>query len=113
MPFIDTGKLRVIERLPGWRGRYFHSATMTFAHYEFSQGASIHEHFHPEEEVYEVLEGELEITINGTSEIVRNGVAAIVPADAPHSVKALTAGRAIIVDHPARPDFGNLRPKNA
>jgi len=106
MPFIDTGKLRVIERLPGWRGRYFHSATMTFAHYEFSQGASIHEHFHPEEEVYEVLEGELEITINGTSEIVRNGVAAIVPADAPHSVKALTAGRAIIVDHPARPDFG-------
>jgi len=32
MPFVDTTKLRVVERLPGWHGRYFHSATMTFAH---------------------------------------------------------------------------------
>ncbi|HZP64173.1 MAG TPA: cupin domain-containing protein [Terriglobales bacterium] len=106
MPFIDTSALKVFERLPGWRGRYFHSATMTFAHYEFSQGASIHEHFHPEEEVYEVLEGELELTIDGKSQIIGPGVAAIVPANVRHSVKALTAGRAIIVDHPARPEFG-------
>jgi len=106
MPFVDTGALKVFERLPGWRGRYFHSATMTFAHYEFSRGASIHEHFHPEEEVYEVLEGELEVTIDGISQMVRPGIAAIVPANVRHSVKALTAGRAIIVDHPARPDFG-------
>ena len=28
-------------------------------------GASIHEHFHPQEEVYEVIEGELEMTIDG------------------------------------------------
>jgi len=32
---------------------------MTFAHYDFKRGASIHEHFHPQEEVYEVIEGEL------------------------------------------------------
>jgi hypothetical protein len=25
MPFIDTNSLDVIERLPGWYGRYFHS----------------------------------------------------------------------------------------
>jgi quercetin dioxygenase-like cupin family protein len=29
---------------------------MTFAHYDFQRGATIHEHFHPEEEVYEVIE---------------------------------------------------------
>ena len=45
------------------KGRYFHSANMTFAHYEFVVGSSIHEHFHPEEEVYEVIEGELEVTL--------------------------------------------------
>ena len=60
MPFVDTNQLPVIQRLPGWQGRYFHSAHMTFAHYDFTSGASIHEHFHPEEEVYEVVEGELE-----------------------------------------------------
>ena len=95
----------VLERLRGWYGRYFHSSSMTFAHYDFTRGASIHEHLHPEEEVYEVIEGELEITIDGVAHIARLGMVAIVPANARHSVKALTDGRAIIVDHPRRPDF--------
>ena len=105
MPIIDTSTLRVIERLPGWRGRYFHSPSMTFAHYEFVRGSSIHEHFHPQEEVYEVLEGELELMIDGVAQIVRAGLVAIVPSGVRHSVRALTDGRAIIVDYPLRQDF--------
>ncbi len=107
MPFVDTSSLAVIERLPGWHGRYFHSPSMTFAHYNFTRGASIHEHFHPEEEVYEVIEGELEMTIEDEVQIARAGVVAIVPGNARHSVKALTDGRAIIVDYPRRPGFGD------
>ena len=106
MPFVDTSGLKVIERLPGWKGRFFHSANMTFAHYDFGRGSSIHEHFHPQEEVYEVMEGELEVTIEGTSQIARPGIVAIVPANAKHSVRALTSGSVIVVDHPARPEFG-------
>jgi len=106
MPFLDTGSLPVVERLPGWHGRYFHSQNMTFAHYDFAGGASIHEHFHPQEEVYEVIEGELEVTIDGVMQVARPGVVAIVPANARHSVKAITDGKAIIVDYPARPEFG-------
>ena len=102
MPFVDTSNLKVIERLPGWHGRYFHSASMTFAHYDFKHGSSIHEHFHPQEEVYEVIEGELELTIDGVTQIARSGLVAIVPSNARHSVKALTDGRAIIVDYPLR-----------
>ena len=105
MPFVDVSGLNVVERLPGWYGRYFHSASMTFAHYDFVRGASIHEHFHPQEEVYEVTEGELEVTIDGAAQIARNGLVAIVPAGVRHSVKALTDGRAIIVDYPLRHDF--------
>jgi quercetin dioxygenase-like cupin family protein len=105
MPFIDTSSLNVVERLPGWRGRYFHSQNMTFAHYDFVRGSTIHEHFHPQEEVYEVIEGELELTIDGVARIAKPGLVAIVPANARHSVKALTDGRAIIVDYPLRPEF--------
>ena len=105
MPFIDTSELKVIERLPGWHGRYFHSPSMTFAHYDFVLGASIHEHFHAQEVVYEVIEGELEVTIDGATQIARAGLVAIVPSNARHSVKALTDGRAIIVDYPLRRDF--------
>lgn len=106
MPFLDTSSLPVIERLPGWNGRYFHSANMTFAHYDFTRGSSIHEHFHAEEEVYEVIEGELEVTIDGVAQIARQGLVALVPSNVRHSVKALTDGRVIVVDHPARRDFG-------
>jgi quercetin dioxygenase-like cupin family protein len=105
MPFVDTNSLAVIERLPGWRGRYFHSPSMTFAHYEFRRESSIHEHFHPQEEVYEVIEGELEVTIEGVTQIARAGLVAIVPGNARHSVRALTDGRAIIVDYPLSPHF--------
>jgi len=106
MPFVDTDSLKVIERLPGWHGRFFHSPNMTFAHYDFERGSSIHEHFHLQEEVYEVIEGELEVTIEGVTEIARAGKTAIVPPNARHSVKALTDGRAIIVDYPIRLGFG-------
>jgi len=105
LPIVDTNALKVVERLPGWRGRYFHSANMTFAHYEFDKGAAIHEHFHPEEEVYEVIDGELEITIDGVAQLARPGLVAIVPPNARHSVKALTDGRVIVVDHPRREGF--------
>jgi quercetin dioxygenase-like cupin family protein len=79
---------------------------MTFAHYDFERDSSIHEHFHPQEEVYEVIEGELEVTIDGVAGIARAGKIAIVPPNVRHSVIALTDGRAIIVDYPMRPEYG-------
>ena len=105
MPFVDSSSLNVVERLPGWYGRYFHSSSITFAHYDFKRGSSIHEHFHPEEEVFEVIEGELEVTIDGATQVARAGLVAVVPSDVRHSVKALTDGRAIIVDYPLRREF--------
>ncbi len=102
MTFIDTNSLPPIERLPGWRGRYFDSPSMTFAHYEFDADASIHEHSHSQEEVWQVIEGELEITIGGVTQRVGAGSAGIVPPDTLHKVRAITCGKAIVVDYPLR-----------
>src|SRR5580658_3848114 len=102
MTRIDTSKLPMVERLPGWRGRYFDSPSMTFAHYEFDQGSTIHEHSHPQEEVYEILEGELEITIGGITQRYGPGFAGIVPSNTLHSVKAISSGKVIVIDHPRR-----------
>jgi mannose-6-phosphate isomerase-like protein (cupin superfamily) len=59
----------------------------------------------PQEEIYEVIEGELEITIDGVVQIASTGLVAIVPSNIRHSVKAVTDGRVIIVDYPRRRDF--------
>ena len=75
---------------------------MSFAHYEFEEGAWIHAHAHDQEEVWHVIEGELEVTIKGVTKRAGPGAAAIVPANTMHKITALTAGKAIVVDYPLR-----------
>jgi quercetin dioxygenase-like cupin family protein len=108
MPFIDTSRLEIKEPRPGWKGRFFHSDSMTFAYYTVAAGSSIHEHSHPNEEVWHIVEGEFEVTVDGQTQVAGPGVAAVVSADVPHSVKARTDGRAIVVDYPLRPSFGGI-----
>jgi quercetin dioxygenase-like cupin family protein len=109
MPFIDTRTIAARELRPGWLGRFVNSAHMTFGYWEVVKGASIHEHQHPEEEVWNIIEGEFEIAVAGESRQAGPGVVAVVPANAPHRVTALTAGRAIVVDHPVRREIGGVR----
>ena len=106
MPVIDTRDIEVLEKRPGWRGRIFHSASSTFGHWDFVAGSTIHEHFHPQEEVWHVVEGEVELTIEGVAHVAGPGMVAIVPPNAPHSARALSDGKAIVVDNPRRPEFG-------
>jgi quercetin dioxygenase-like cupin family protein len=108
MPFIDTRKLRSKEPLPGWEGRYFHSENMTFGYYRVAAGASIHEHSHPNEEVWHVIEGDLEVTIGDETRVAGPGCVALVPPNTSHSVRALSDGRAIVVDHPLRDAIGGV-----
>jgi mannose-6-phosphate isomerase-like protein (cupin superfamily) len=105
MPFVDSTELSTRERLPGWTSRVFHSDNMTFAYYEIAADAvPLHEHHHPQEEVWNVLEGKLAVTIDGVEHVAGPGSAAVVPPDTPHSARALSACRAIVVDYPLRDD---------
>jgi len=102
MPFIDTSKLKTIERRPGWRGRFFDSANMSFAYYAFEKGSTIRRHNHAQEEVWHIIEGQLEIAIEGAKAVAGPGYVGIVPPNAKHEVLALSDGHAIIVDFPLR-----------
>jgi mannose-6-phosphate isomerase-like protein (cupin superfamily) len=105
VPFVDSKSLSRTERLPGWTGRVFHSDNMTFAYYEIAADAvPLHEHHHPQEEVWNVIEGSLAVTIDGEEQIAGPGCAAVIPPDTLHSARALSACRAIVVDYPLRHD---------
>lgn len=102
MSFIDTKNIAVVSRKPGWYGRQFDSPSMTFVHYAFDAGASIHRHAHEQEEVWHILEGELEISIGDERRRAGPGFVGIVPPNTEHEVRALSAGKAIVVDYPRR-----------
>jgi quercetin dioxygenase-like cupin family protein len=106
MPFVDTSELDVREPREGWKGRFFHSDNMTFAYYTVSAGSWVHEHTHPNEEVWFIIEGDFEVTHGEEKRKAGPGIAAVVPANEPHSIRALTDGRAIVVDHPRRESVG-------
>ena len=89
VPFIAPEDMKTSERLPGWQGRYWRSESMSFAHYAIAAGASIHEHQHPHEEVWTVIEGQLEVTIEGQTQVAGPG----------------TVATAVIANHPVRHDF--------
>ncbi len=105
MPFIPPDAMKTAEPLPGWHGRFWRSENMSFAHYKIDAGSSIHQHQHPNEEVWIVIEGELEVTVAGEAQKAGPGCVAVVPPDALHSVRALTNGTAVVADHPVRHEF--------
>jgi quercetin dioxygenase-like cupin family protein len=108
MAFVDPASLPAHEPRPGWSGRFFHSAHMTFAYYDIAAGADVHAHEHPNEEVWHVVEGALELTVGGRTEVVRAGQAAIVPAGERHSVRATEFSRVIVADHPPRESVAGI-----
>ena len=91
--------------VPGFRARFIHSANMTFALWDIDAGASLPEHAHPHEQVGYLLEGEFILTIAGKSNVIKTGSVAVVPSNARHSGKAVTACRILDVFYPPREDY--------
>jgi quercetin dioxygenase-like cupin family protein len=103
MAFLSPGDMLKGEPLPGWRGHFFHAENMTFSLYEIDAGApALHEHLHREEEVWNVVDGEIVLSVAGQERILRAGDAAIVPPDTPHSARVIAACRVVVADHPRR-----------
>ncbi len=91
--------------IPGFRGRFIHSANITFALWNIDAGALLPEHAHEHEQVMHVLEGEFEVTIDGKPWIARAGCVVVIPSQAIHSGKALTHCRIMDAFYPLREDY--------
>jgi quercetin dioxygenase-like cupin family protein len=105
MPFLSLEELEERELVPGFKGRFVHSENMTFAYWNIEAGAALPEHSHPHEQVANVIEGELELTLNGATKILSPGSVVVIPGDATHTGKAITRCRVIDVFYPVREDY--------
>ncbi|MFN7118242.1 MAG: cupin domain-containing protein [Saprospiraceae bacterium] len=104
-PFIALADIPVKDILPGFHGRMIHTGSVTVAHFRIDAGSVLPEHFHVHEQITNVLEGELELTINGEKRICKAGDCAVIPSNVPHSGRALTEVWVIDVFSPTREDY--------
>jgi len=62
--------------------------TGTVTLFAFSEGEGLSEHTAPYDAMVYAVDGEAEITVSGTSNVLRQGEMIILPANKPHAVKA-------------------------
>ena len=71
--------------------------TGTVTVFAFDEGQGLSEHTAPFDALIQVLDGEAEITISGKAHPVRAGEVIIMPANKPHSLKAVGRFKMMLV----------------
>ncbi|MBY0408276.1 MAG: cupin domain-containing protein [Rickettsiales bacterium] len=97
--------LPIHEIMPGMRGRFLHSDTMTFAFWEIDEGFHLPAHSHYHEQVAHLLEGEFTLTVNDEARRLHAGAMTVIPANAPHSGVAHTKCKILDIFYPKREDY--------
>ena len=71
--------------------------TGTLTLFAFDEGQGLSEHTAPFDAIVYVIDGQAEITISGKPSIVKKGEMIIMPADKPHSLKAVAKFKMLLV----------------
>ena len=104
-------ELRFMEQreiFPKCHVRFVHSDNMTLSYWNLEEGAELPAHSHPDEQVSNVIEGRMELTVGGETRLVSDGSVIVIASNTPHSVKALTPCYVIDVFYPIREDYREL-----
>jgi quercetin dioxygenase-like cupin family protein len=105
MGLVKLDDLPELEIAEGVLMRAVTAQTMTVAHVRISAGSLLPEHSHPHEQVVNVIEGELELTVDAQPYSLIPGRVMVLPPDVPHSGRAVTDCKVVDVFHPVREDF--------
>lgn len=93
------------ELIPGTRVRFVHSDRMTVAYWHFDPNIELPEHSHPHDQITNIIEGEFELTVDGTPEILSAGHYRVIPPGAVHSGRSITTCKIIDAFSPVRDDY--------
>jgi quercetin dioxygenase-like cupin family protein len=105
MPLIQLDSLPVREIFPGLRARLIHSDRVSHSWVTVDEGAAFPEHQHPHEQIVSVLEGELELVVEGVAHRLKPGQVFVIPPDVRHSGRGVTACRVLDAFAPSRDDY--------
>ena len=97
--------IKAREIVPGFLGRFIHSENMTVAYWEITAGSLLPEHTHHHEQIVNVIEGILELTVENRIYKLEPGSVVVIPPNIPHSGKSITECNVIDIFYPVREDY--------
>ncbi len=106
--FSDFKTMTGKSPLAGFIFKEVHLQNVMLTWVEMEPGSILPEHQHPHEQISMVVKGALELTIDGTSRVMRQGDVAVVPPNVIHSGRVLSEPT-VAVDawNPIREDYIN------
>ena len=105
MGLVKLEELPELQIARGIRARAVTADTITVAHVRLDAGAPLPEHAHHNEQVVNVIEGVLELVMNGETHILERGKVLVIPPNAVHSGRAVKDCYVVDVFHPVREDW--------
>jgi len=93
------------EIIPGFHIKFIHTAQVTIGFVEIASGSVLPEHQHIHEQTTTVLEGKLELTVDGKVHMLEAGQAVVIPSNVRHSAVAHTDCKSLDVFSPVREDY--------
>ncbi|MBL7808832.1 MAG: cupin domain-containing protein [Saprospiraceae bacterium] len=101
----QLNQLPARELVKGFTGRFVHTDQVTIGYVDIVSGSVLPEHHHVHEQITTVLEGALEITVEGVKHLLQAGHVLVIPSNARHSAIALSNCKVIDVFNPVREDY--------
>lgn len=104
MSFISLESIPDKEIFPGFTAKILNTPTgnLTLVYVTVKAGTLLPEHAHPQEQITNVLSGQLELTVGNQTRVLQPGLTGAIPPNVPHSGKALTDCYILDVFHPLR-----------
>ena len=104
--FIDAESREPLELVPGARTRTFWGEQMLFSLVEVDADSEVPLHTHPHEQGGIIVEGELEMGVDGEVKLLKPGDMYIIPGNVEHYARAYTTkAKALDIFSPVREEF--------
>ena len=97
------------QLVAGITGHYVHGDLHTVGYILIKKGSVVPEHHHIHEQITFILEGQLDMVINGESHSLTSGMYHIIHSDVPHSAVAVTDVIAIDTFSPVREEYKDIQ----
>jgi quercetin dioxygenase-like cupin family protein len=93
------------ELVPGITGYYAHGTNLSFGYVELQEGSNVPEHSHIHEQITFIIEGQLDMVIDGKPCSLTPGMYYVIPSNMKHSATAKTFCKVIDAFSPVREDY--------